>query len=91
MDIEKKNIKPRFVLTISFDEHELDDMLDYIHAKDNKYKLDQVWDECFRPMFKHGYKEEWITNLIEDCGHENAYSLIKAIGVIYQQVISGDR
>lgn len=65
-----------------------------------KYKdmIEDTWDECFRPMFKHGYDTN-IESLIEKCGtytdeegdlSYHGHDLIEAISEIFKRVTLGE-
>jgi hypothetical protein len=47
--------------------------------------IDEIWNQCFRPAFKHGYGNREIQDLIDKIG-QDAIDLIRLIGEEYQGV-----
>jgi hypothetical protein len=47
--------------------------------------IEETWNRCFRPAFKHGYEDKRIQDLLEKIG-DDAYELIRLIGEEYQGV-----
>jgi len=58
---------------------------DAVNGTKYSIQLDDVWDECFRPNFKHGYNEQ-IEKIIAKCGNDNAYNLIEELSKIYTTI-----
>lgn len=48
-----------------------------------KIALDDIWDQCFRPHFKHGYQDDRINTLLEN---EACVELLEKIAEIYSSI-----
>lgn len=71
-------------IILEFDDKE--EALDAMNGTKYLCQIEEIWDECFRPCFKHGY-EPRIEAMIEECGRDNAHDLIEAIAEIYLEVV----
>lgn len=60
---------------------------DAVNGSEYRYKLDAIWDVCFRPAFKHGYKNQEINNLLEKLGDEG-YRLVELLGELYNKEVN---
>ena len=56
-----------------------------LKASDYKLAFEEVWQQLFRPMFKHGYDPS-IEKLVEACGRDAAYALVDALSEKYNEI-----
>jgi len=84
-------------ITIEFDGYEeREDLNDALKGGEYKSKLDEIWQELFRPRHKHGYSDSDINNLLGlhvseeemQATHIACNALMDAIEKIYQRVVS---
>lgn len=50
-----------------------------------QYKLDEVWNQVFRPAFKHGYADEELNKLSQS---KTGQKLIEKLAELYHQVVN---
>lgn len=57
--------------------------------KGSEYKaqLDEIWNECLRPAFKHGYNNSELNKLLEN---EDVYKAIEILSEMYQKIRNTD-
>ena len=75
------------ILEFNLDEYEDKEMF-YLANKSGNMKsaIDDVWNKCFRPAFKHGYNDKDLQNLLDRLG-DDGYDLIDKISQIYNKVL----
>ena len=74
---------------LEFDLNDLYDREDHklaLKGRENKCKLDEVWNQVFRPNNKHGYHQKKIKDLfVKD--EELCYDLIEELAGIYLDIM----
>lgn len=84
-------------VTLEFDSYEdAEELKDAMDGTKNAAIIDEIWSQCFRPAFKHGYSVGKIQELIEmdimeykdENGESGNYALdlIDMISDIYRDV-----
>ena len=72
---------------LKFDLNDPDDREAYKDANNaTKYKLqlDSIWDNVFRPKYKHGYSNQEINALLED---EKCDKLLDLLAELYRETL----
>lgn len=70
-------------LEFDLNDYESNDREEFKHAVNgHKYRmvLDEVWQQCFRPNYKHGYRDEALNT-------EEAHEIIDKLAEIYKQLL----
>ena len=78
-------------VTITFDDPE--DAKVAMDGWKYKHTIDDIWNEVFRPIRKHGYNNRKIEEILDglQCGEENVgYELIEHLIEIYFEVVRED-
>jgi len=56
-----------------------------IHGWRYKNVVDEIWQECFRPAFKHGYSHKELNDLLEKS--DDVARAIELLSEIYQNCV----
>lgn len=78
-----------------------DEFNDALNGTNNKIKLDDIWNEVFRPYYKHGYQDKKLNELLEcetfsedeklnETVREHIGEVIDKLADIYRDVASED-
>ena len=74
-------------ITMTFDPYEDGEALAAaLHGAEYRDKLDEVYTQCFRPAFKHGYADPKLQALIDGEHGEAILAAIKILTKIYHEV-----
>lgn len=69
--------------TLSFDMYEEKEAFnDAVNGGKYKAALEEIWQQVFRPAFKHGYSKAGLTEL-----SDRDYEVIEKLSEIYQEVM----
>lgn len=68
------------------EQEQLDDALKGSHYK---WKLEEIWQEVFRPYYKHGYPDQELNKLLDKLGDDGSVVMDK-LADIYRSVISDE-
>lgn len=63
---------------------EQEDFKDAINGSDWHLKFDEVWEQCFRPYYNHGYSDTRLAALVKE--NPAVGTAIELLGEIYQRI-----
>jgi arsenate reductase-like glutaredoxin family protein len=68
------------------EQEQLDDALKGSHYK---WKLEEIWQNVFRPYYKHGYQDQELNDLLEKMG-EDGNKLMDKLADLYHEVVNDE-
>lgn len=63
------------------EEHE--EFMSAVKGADYKWAVEEIWQQVFRPCFKHGYNNKVLAEL-----SDRDYEVIEALSELYRQVLN---
>ena len=66
---------------------EQEEFKDALEGTSSKIKLEDVWQNCFRPFWKHGYNDPEIQKIVET---KDGAKLMEFLIAKYQETVNND-
>jgi hypothetical protein len=76
---------PKHIIEFNLPE-ESEELKITLQAMENSIRIEDIWNECFRPCFKHGYADEEMNELLgnKDYG-DKVYRAVEILADIYRR------
>lgn len=75
---------PKVILQYNLPE-EREELKDAQNGTRNQIKLDDIWEQIFRPRHKHGYSDEELTKLVNT---KTGEKIMDKLEEIYRQIVN---